>query len=414
MATWPEHEGGGGPPRSSAPRRRSAATCARPRSSPPARSRGGSAPRRAEGREPAAHRLVQGPRRPQPGRRARRRPSSPAGWSRRAPATTPRRSRSPPARAARGRCLMPSNAPLAKVEAVRAYGGDGPVRRRRLRRCGGGGRELAEREGPTLIHAFDDPIVIAGQGTVGLEIAEPGAGGDDWSWSRSAAGRWPPGSRSRSRSACPGVRVVGVQSDRCAPYPESLAARQPIGARAASTICDGIAVKRPGRAHRAAGLRVRRRGRLRLRRRGRPGDGALLERSKLVVEGAGAASVAALLAGRVGRRRGRGLRGALRRQRGRGAADRVHPARRDGRRAAAGVLDRRLRSAGRARAAARQGRRAGRERARRRPHLARGSTCTCARPGSGSSCRPTAASTASGCSPRSASRGSRSSPEDDG
>ena len=97
----------------------------------------------------------------------------------------------------------------------------------------------------------------------------------------------------------PGVRVVGVQSDRCAPYPDSLAAQQPIGARSASTICDGIAVKHPGE--------------LTLPLVSEFVDDVvtvsdddvaqamvlLLERSKLVVEGAGAASVAALLAGKI-------------------------------------------------------------------------------------------------------------------
>ena len=92
---------------------------------------------------------------------------------------------------------------------------------------------------------------------------------------------------------------MGVQSDACAPYLESLEAHRPIGARSANTICDGIAVKRPGELtlplvaqwvdeivtvsdDEVAQAMV-----------------LLLERSKVVVEGAGAASVAALLAGKV-------------------------------------------------------------------------------------------------------------------
>jgi threonine dehydratase len=95
------------------------------------------------------------------------------------------------------------------------------------------------------------------------------------------------------------AQVIGVQAEACAPYPESLAAHRPIGARSASTICDGIAVKRPGD--------------LTLPLVERHLDGVatvsddevaeamvlLLERSKLVVEGAGAAGAAALLAGKV-------------------------------------------------------------------------------------------------------------------
>jgi len=97
----------------------------------------------------------------------------------------------------------------------------------------------------------------------------------------------------------PDARVVGVQAAACAPYIDSLAAHKPIGARSANTICDGIAVKRPGdftlplveryvdevvtvSDDEVAEAMV-----------------LLLERSKLVVEGAGAVAVAALMQGRV-------------------------------------------------------------------------------------------------------------------
>ena len=97
----------------------------------------------------------------------------------------------------------------------------------------------------------------------------------------------------------PGARVVGVQAEACAPYIDSLAAHRPIGARSANTICDGIAVKRPGdftlplveryvdevvtvSDDEVAEAMV-----------------MLLERTKLVVEGAGAVAVAALMQGRV-------------------------------------------------------------------------------------------------------------------
>jgi threonine dehydratase len=101
------------------------------------------------------------------------------------------------------------------------------------------------------------------------------------------------------KSLLPGARVVGVQAEACAPYLESLRAHRPIGARSANTICDGIAVKHPGK--------------LTLPLVERWLDGVvtvsddevaqamilLLDRSKLVVEGAGAVGVAALLAGKV-------------------------------------------------------------------------------------------------------------------
>ena len=226
----------------------------------------------------------------------------------------------------------------------------------------------AERdEGLTLVHAFDDPVVLAGQGTIGLEIAEQ-APRTRLVVVSIGGGALAAGVAIAVKDRLPGVRVVGVQSDRCAPYPDSLAARQPIGARAVSTICDGIAVKRPGELtlplvseyvdeivtvsdDDVAQAMV-----------------LLLERSKLVVEGAGAASVAALLAGKVEPpARRRRVRAALRRQRRRRAAGRVHPSRRDRLGPPAGVLHRGPGPARRARPARRHGRRAAGERARRRP-----------------------------------------------
>ena len=199
---------------------------------------------------------------------------------------------------ARAVLVMPAQAPLAKVAAVRQYGGA-------VRFVDGGFDEahveagrLAEEEGLVTVHAFDAAAVVAGQGTVGLEIAErapdvglvvvPLGGGGLASGIGLAVAR-----------RLPRARVVGVQAADCAPYIDSLAAHRPIGARSANTICDGIAVKRPGdftlplveryvdevvtvTDDEVAQAMV-----------------LLLERSKLVVEGAGAVAVAALMHGHV-------------------------------------------------------------------------------------------------------------------
>jgi threonine dehydratase len=199
---------------------------------------------------------------------------------------------------ARALLVMPAQAPLAKVAAVRQYGGE-------VRFVDGGfdeahteARRMAEEERLTVVHAFDAPDVVAGQGTVGLEIAEAapdvrllvvplGGGGLAAGIGLAVAAK------------LPDARVVGVQAAGCAPYIDSLAAHRPIGARSANTICDGIAVKRPGdftlplverylddvvtvTDDEVAQAMV-----------------LLLERSKLVVEGAGAVAVAALMQGRV-------------------------------------------------------------------------------------------------------------------
>jgi threonine dehydratase len=199
---------------------------------------------------------------------------------------------------ARAVLVMPAEAPVSKVSAVRRYGGEVRLVDGGFDEAGAAAARLVEAEGMTLVHAFDDPDVVAGQGTVGLEIAERapevrlvvvplGGGGLAGGIALAVAG------------ALPGVRVVGVQAEAYAPYIDSLAAHRPIGARSANTICDGIAVKRPGD--------------LTLPLVERHVDDVvtvsddevaeamvlLLERSKLVVEGAGAVAVAALMQGRV-------------------------------------------------------------------------------------------------------------------
>jgi threonine dehydratase len=194
--------------------------------------------------------------------------------------------------------VMPEEAPVAKVAAVGQYGGEVRLHGGTYDDSQAEARRLAEEEGMTLVHAFDAPEVVAGQGTVGLEVARDGPevrlvvlplGG----------GGLAAGVALAIKARVPGARVVGVQAEACAPYIDSLAAHRPIGARSANTICDGIAVKRPGdftlplveryvdevvtvSDDEVAEAMV-----------------LLLERSKLVVEGAGAVAVAALMQGRV-------------------------------------------------------------------------------------------------------------------
>ena len=179
--------------------------------------------------------------------------------------------------------FMPQDAPMAKVDATRNYGAKTVL-------AGAGFDEAlvealarAEESGATFVHAFEDETVIAGQGTIGLELADelpdvstfllPVGGGG------LAAGI-----AIALRALRPGVRIVGVQA----------------GKTGRGTIADGIAVKHPGTLTMSIlddllddlvhvedeeiceALTL------------------LLERAKLVVEGAGAASVAALLTGKAG------------------------------------------------------------------------------------------------------------------
>jgi threonine dehydratase len=200
---------------------------------------------------------------------------------------------------ARAVLVMPEGAALAKVAAVRQYGGEVRLHGGTYDDAQAEARRLSEEEeGMTLVHAFDAPEVVAGQGTVGLELAR-GAPEVRLVVLPLGGGGLAAGVGLAVKERLPGVRVVGVQAEACAPYIDSLAAHRPIGARSANTICDGIAVKRPGdftlplveryvdevvtvSDDEVAQAMV-----------------LLLERSKLVVEGAGAVAVAALMQGRV-------------------------------------------------------------------------------------------------------------------
>ena len=93
--------------------------------------------------------------------------------SRRAPATTGRRSRGPRARAGIAATIfMPDAAPMAKVDATRSYGATVELVGEYFDDSVDAARVFEERTGATFVHPFEDPRVIAGQGTLGLELAE--------------------------------------------------------------------------------------------------------------------------------------------------------------------------------------------------------------------------------------------------
>lgn len=186
--------------------------------------------------------------------------------------------------------FMPAQAAYAKIGATRDYGADVVLGGESLEDAIAAARERADASGATIVHPFDDPLVVAGQGTLGLELAEqlgdvetvvvPVGGGGLCAGIAIALGE-----------RRPELRIVGVQAARCAP----LAGGTTLG----PTIADGIAVKRPGALTRPV-LEER------LEELVTVSDEEiaqaivlLLERAKLVVEGAGAVGVAALLAGRV-------------------------------------------------------------------------------------------------------------------
>ena len=188
--------------------------------------------------------------------------------------------------------VVPETAPLSKIEAARSYGARVELAGEDYDEALAAARELERTAGATFVHAFDDARVIAGQGTLGLELVEQLPPGPATVVVPVGGGGLVSGIAIAFAALRSEVRVVGVQAAACAP----LAGREPTGA----TIADGIAVKQPGELTRpivdelvhelvvvddeeiSQALVL------------------LLERAKLVVEGAGAAPVAALVAGRVG------------------------------------------------------------------------------------------------------------------
>ncbi len=195
---------------------------------------------------------------------------------------------------AKSTVYMPEGAPLPKVEATRAYGADVVFAGHTVDVALAAAREHAEKTGAVFIHPFDHPDVIAGQGTIGLEILEqlPETGTIVLAI---GGGGLAAGVALAVKSLRPGVQIVGVQAERAAAYPESLAAGHPVMVEPSSTMADGIAVGRPGDLpfeliHYLVDSVVT------------VSEESLsralllcLERSKLVVEPAGVAGVAALL-----------------------------------------------------------------------------------------------------------------------
>jgi threonine dehydratase len=178
--------------------------------------------------------------------------------------------------------FMPLDAPMAKVDATRSYGADTVLAGAGFDEAMAEAFEHSRETGATFVHAFEDDAVIAGQGTIGLELAEqlPDAG---TFLVPIGGGGLASGVAIALRAKRPGVRIVGVQVGRHGP-----------------TIADGIAVKHPSE------FLLRLLGDLLDDRVDVTDDEIadaitlLLERAKLVVEGAGAATVAALLSGKAG------------------------------------------------------------------------------------------------------------------
>ncbi|MCT9089515.1 threonine ammonia-lyase [Streptomyces sp. ASQP_92] len=194
----------------------------------------------------------------------------------------------------RSTVFMPIGAPLPKVAATRSYGAEVILRGTVVDETLAAAEAYAAETGAVLIHPFDHQDIIAGQGTVGLEILEQcpevrtivvGIGG----------GGLAAGIAVAVKALRPDVKIVGVQAAAAAAYPPSLAVGHPVAIETAPTMADGIKVGRPGDI--PFSLISELVDEVRTVSEDELASALLLclERAKLVVEPAGASPVAALL-----------------------------------------------------------------------------------------------------------------------
>lgn len=194
--------------------------------------------------------------------------------------------------------VLPEFAPLTKIIATRAQGAEVILNGATFDEAVDFSRKLQEEHGFIYVHAFDDDLIIAGQGTIGWEIVEdlpetnvvvvPIGGGGIISGIALAV-----------KNLLPNVRVIGVQAENVAAVNKSLKAGEPVEAEHQPTIADGIAVKRPGEKTlplikeyvddvvEVSEEEIAR------------GIFHCVQNAHLVVEGAGAAGVAALIAKKI-------------------------------------------------------------------------------------------------------------------
>jgi threonine dehydratase len=190
--------------------------------------------------------------------------------------------------------FMPNGAPIPKEKATRGYGAHVEFVGTTIDECLVRAKEFEAETGAVLIHPFDHVDIVAGQGTCGLEILEqvpdaktvivPTGGGGFLAGIALAI----KGQRSD-------VRLVGVQAETAAAYPDSLKAGHPVPVASMATMADGIAVGCPGGVPFAAVQAVVDEIRTVSEESLSKALLALMERAKVVVEPAGAAAVAALM-----------------------------------------------------------------------------------------------------------------------
>ncbi len=193
--------------------------------------------------------------------------------------------------------VMPEHAPISKVKATRSYGARVVLAGVDYEEAQARAHEIEREEGRTYVHAFDDEMVMAGQGTIGLEIVSQQPDVETVIVPIGGGGLIA-GIATAIKAQQPDVRVIGVQAEGAASVAESLAAGEIRERDSVDTVADGIATRSVGTqpfaiiqervdevvtvSDEEIALAIT----------------LLLQRSKTLVEGAGAVALSALLEGR--------------------------------------------------------------------------------------------------------------------
>jgi threonine dehydratase len=202
----------------------------------------------------------------------------------------------------KARIYMPLGVALPKLAATRSHGAEVVLHGHNVDEALAEARRYADESGAVFVHPFDDVDVVAGQGTVGLEILEQvpdvdtilmGVGGGGLLAGVAVA------VKARAKELGRDIRIIGVQAENAAAYPPSLAADALVPLKRVSTMADGIAVGRPGQLPFSIIREL-------VDDVVTVSEDALaraliflLERAKMVVEPAGAVGVAALMEGKI-------------------------------------------------------------------------------------------------------------------
>lgn len=194
--------------------------------------------------------------------------------------------------------VMPATAPLAKITATKGYGADVVLNGLVYDDAYAKAVELQKETGATFLHPFNDEYVIAGQGTIGLEIVEQLKGNVDTIICPIGGGGMLAGIAVAAKGLNPNIKIIGVQTANIPSMKESFENKKLTTAFNAATIADGIAVKTPGDI--TFDIIKELVDEIVLVEEDEIAQGMLflMENQKVVAEGSGAVSTAALLSGK--------------------------------------------------------------------------------------------------------------------